>query len=126
MGNALLSFLNNSDVFPENLKNVLVKSVQQANATDGSDLELNRVLKSYDKQQAPVDEVDLSRIEDGRYFKISSGRIFQKLHVQRKRYKCVCVASKRLYLFSPIAGVKSVSDDELNNFIKSINNNKSK
>ena len=122
--NMLMQPYFENDIFPDDLKKVLIRSVQHAKATDGSDVELTRVLKSYNQQQADPNEVELTRIADGSYFKIADGRVFQKLHVQRKRFKCACLASKRLYLFSPIAGVKSVSDEEMKDFLNFIKLNK--
>jgi len=124
--NALMQPYFEKNIFPDDLKPVLIRSVQHAKATDGSDLELTRMLKSYNTQQSDPDEVELTQIADGSYFKIADGRVFQKMHVQRKRYKCTCLASKRLYLFSPIAGVKSVTAIEMEHFIKHINSNKTR
>jgi len=39
-------------------------------------------------------------------FKIKDGRIFRKHERLRKRYKCIEVSSKRVYLFSPVAEVE--------------------
>ncbi|NOU46168.1 MAG: sprT domain-containing protein [Bacteroidales bacterium] len=114
------------EIFPDDLKMVLSRSVQHAKATDGSDVELTRILKSYNTRQTDPNEVELTQIADGSYFRIADGRVFQKLHVQRKRYKCACLASKRLYLFSPIAGVKPVTDEEMKNFLNFIILNKTR
>jgi hypothetical protein len=124
--NLLMQPYFEKEIFPDDLKKVLIRSVQHAKATDGSDVELTRVLKSYNTLQTDPNEVELTQIADGSYFKIADGRVFQKLHVQRKRFKCACLASKRLYLFSPIAGVKSVSAEEMNNFLNFINLNKTR
>jgi hypothetical protein len=41
-------------------------------------------------------------------FKTRDGRVFQKGERLRKRFKCVEVATKRLYLFSPVYEVEIV------------------
>ena len=41
-------------------------------------------------------------------FKLKDGRIFRKEEKLRKRYKCVEVSSRRVYLFSPVAEVEHI------------------
>ena len=41
-------------------------------------------------------------------FKIKDGRVFRKGEQLRKRFKCVEVSTKRVYLFSPVAEVELV------------------
>jgi hypothetical protein len=41
-------------------------------------------------------------------FKTSDGRIFQKGEQLRKRFKCVELKTKKLYLFSPVYEVETV------------------
>jgi len=43
-------------------------------------------------------------------FKLKDGRIFRKEEKLRKRYKCIEVHSKRIYLFSPVAEVELIDD----------------
>ena len=108
-------------IFPDEIRETIAASVIRGHATDGADVALARGLRTFDENKGVTDEVELTKLLDGSYFKIANGRVFQKLHVQRKRYKCVCLSSKRLYLFSPIAGVKPLLDDEINNLMNHIN-----
>lgn len=114
-------------VFPEEMKDILIRSVEKARATDSGDVELSRILKQYDPPQAHDSGlIELAQLADGSYFRIKDGRFFQKLHIRRKRFKCACIASKRLYLFSPVAGVSPASEEEMKLFLNQIRLTKSK
>jgi SprT protein len=43
-------------------------------------------------------------------FKLKDGRIFRKQEQLRKRFKCVEVKSRRVYLFSPVAEVEIIEE----------------
>ncbi len=114
-------------VFPDEMKHILIRSVEKARATDSGDVELSRILKQYDPPQTQDSGfVELAQLADGSYFRIKDGRFFQKLHIRRKRFKCACIASKRLYLFSPVAGVSPASEEEMKIFLNHIRLTKSK
>ncbi len=92
-----------NDIFPDDLKAVLVRYLSNPKAASGSDIELIRCLKKYDTKQQKNPTIE--EIEAGTVFKISNGRSFIKGERLRKRYKCQCLDSRRWYLFSPIAEV---------------------
>jgi len=43
-----------------------------------------------------------------RCFKLKDGRVFRREEKLRKRYKCVEIKTKRVYLFSPVAEVEMI------------------
>jgi len=93
-------------IFPIELNNVLIKSIQNSKASSGSDLELSRILHSYDTTvpQTKVEDLPANAI-----FKTSKGRRFIKGEKQRIRYKCQCLDNNKLYLFHPLTPIIPVS-----------------
>ncbi len=123
----LMQIYFDQNVFPSPLRNVLFRSVQKARATDTGDADLSSELKKFDPiTDSHSSEVELSQLADGSYFIHGRQRVFQKLHLRRKRYKCLCVASKRLYLFSPVATVVPASTEEVDLILKHVTLTKSK
>ncbi|MBU1368318.1 MAG: SprT-like domain-containing protein [Bacteroidetes bacterium] len=92
-----------SQIFPAELSKSLSNYLQNAKAASGSDLELTRKLKQYNKIQKSLPTIE--ELSEGSVFRIASGRSFIKGARLRKRYKCQCVHSKRWYLFNPLAEV---------------------
>ena len=75
-------------------------------ASSSSDADLQRVLKRYDAKQ------DLKLLEDlpmHALFEIN-GRTFKKGKLLRKRFECIELQSKRMYLVSNIAEVKEIME----------------
>lgn len=95
------------DIFPKDLAAALTEYLINPAASSYSDLNLARILRSYDKEQ---EGKFIECIPEGSYFQISTGRVFQKLNKLRKRYKCVEISSKRVYLFHPLAEVQIIQD----------------
>jgi SprT protein len=52
----------------------------------------------------------IEEIPDGSKFIWRDDRIFQKQNKVRKRYKCIELKTKRMYIFSPIAEVVLVEE----------------
>ena len=96
----LLDRFIKQDVFPANVKHALVQSLQNPAASSCADDLLLRVLKTYDKKKDNV--VFVENLLEGQLFKTHDGKIFKKGEKMRKRFKCVEVVTKRLYLFSPV------------------------
>jgi len=96
----LLDRFIKQDVFPANVRHALVQSLKNPAASSCADDVLLRVLKTYDKKKDNV--VFVENLLEGQLFKTHDGKIFKKGEKMRKRFKCVEVATKRLYLFSPV------------------------
>ncbi|HVG12651.1 MAG TPA: hypothetical protein VM843_06575, partial [Flavisolibacter sp.] len=77
-----------------------------ASASSCADDVLLRVLKAYDPKKENLKMVE--ELPALSLFKTRDGRVFQKGERLRKRFKCVEVATKRLYLFSPVYEVEIV------------------
>lgn len=97
------------DVFPADIKAALLRSLHNPAASSCADEVLLRVLRSYDKKKEGI--VLVEAVPEGVLFKTHDGRIFCKGPKMRKRFKCEEVATKRMYLFSPVYEVEIVSSD---------------
>lgn len=98
-GQLLAQFIEH-DVFPADIKQVLLQSLQNPAASSCADEALLRILKKYDERKAGV--LFVEEVQQGSLFRTHDGRVFQKGERIRKRFRCVEVATKRLYLFSPV------------------------
>lgn len=92
--------------FPADIKNSLLMSLNNPAATTCAEPHLTRVLKKYDVKKEGHFFVE--ELPAGSLFKVNSGVIFKKGERIRKRFKCVEVATKKIYLFSPVYEVTLV------------------
>jgi SprT protein len=106
----------NIGIFPAEVENELKLHLYDSNVANGSDLNLKRVLQTYDRKKKTAGTAIENLIEKS-FFKTPDGRVFQKLELRRKRIKCICLNDKRMYLFSPLAIVEQLSSFEPNQFI---------
>lgn len=90
------------DVFPHDLRKVIIGYLQNPSASSCTDLKLSRALKKYDKS---IDVLRLEELPAETVFTIKDGRKFQKGERLRKRYRCVCLDNGNVYLFNPLAEV---------------------
>lgn len=104
-GNLLAQFIEH-DVFPGDIKMVLLQSLHNPAASSCADEALLRTLKHYDEKKGNL--VFVESLPEAALFKTGDGRIFRKGEKMRKRFKCVEVATKRLYLFSAVYEVEQV------------------
>lgn len=98
-GQLLKQFLD-SNLFPTDIRNQLISSINNPAASSCADLGLMRVLRKYD-------EVDdgyclVEEIAEGNCFELEDGRIFRRVKKLRKRIQALEIATGRMYLFSPI------------------------
>lgn len=98
----------NREVFPQEVLHVLRSYLGNPAAASCTDLELHRLLRQYDRHEAP--RPLLEEIPDQSYFEWRDGRVFQKQQKLRKRFRCVELETQRLYLFSPLAEVKVLEE----------------
>jgi hypothetical protein len=105
-GQLLAQFIQQG-VFPHDLKDVLLQSLHNPAASSCADEALLRILKRYDEKKAAT--LFIEDLPAGVLFQTHDGRVFQKGEKLRKRIRCVEVATKRLYLFSPVYEVLPVS-----------------
>ena len=103
----LLSQFIQQGVFPNDLRDVLLQSLHNPAASSCADEALLRILKRYDEKKAAT--LFIEDLPAGVLFQTHDGRVFQKGEKLRKRIRCVEVATKRHYLFSPVYEVLPVS-----------------
>lgn len=92
-----------TNIFPPDLHQVIINYLKNAKASSGSDLELTRQLRTYDKnnhstlilEDLPIDSI----------FRINNGMKFKKGEKLRKRYACICLNNNKKYLINPLADV---------------------
>jgi SprT protein len=82
----------------------LQESIHNLPASSCADDDLMRVLRKYDEN--PQEMVFVEQIAEGNCFALEDGRIFRKGKKLRKRYQCVDINTKQVYLFSPVYEVK--------------------
>jgi SprT protein len=104
-GQLLAQFIQHN-VFPEDIRNVLLQSLHNPAASSCADEALLRILRRYDEKKEA--RLFVEEVPDGTLFQTHDGRIFQKGERVRKRFRCLEVATKRLYLFSPVYEVELV------------------
>ena|SRR5690554_4754159 len=93
------------EVLPNEVRQALEKYMANPAAASCTDLNLFRVLQQYNDPSENSSTTTVESLPDGARFLFQNGRVFQKIHKIRKRYRCVEVASQRIYLFSPVAEV---------------------
>lgn len=94
------------NIFPDDIRTELLLSLDNPAATTCAEDGLLRVLRRYDSkenQNRLVEELSANAL-----FRTSDGRVFRKGEKLRKRFKCVEVSTKRVYLFSPVYEVEEL------------------
>jgi len=92
------------NIFPDDIKIAFKKTIHNLPASSCADEGLTRILKNYDEK--PDGLLFVEQIEEGDFFITDDKRIFRKGKERRKRFECVEVATKKVYLFSPIYEVR--------------------
>lgn len=90
------------EIFPSDLKQAINSYLENPAASSCSDLNLFRALKRYDAASAGVTVENLPMKS---VFRLKDGRVFRKEELIRKRFRCIEISTRRIYLFSPIAEV---------------------
>lgn len=97
-------------VFPEDIHKAISVYLKNPAASSCSDLSLMRTLQRYDHKKEAATTVERLPIET--IFSLKNGRTFQKKELIRKRYRCIEVKTKRIYLFNPLAEVYLLEQPE--------------
>jgi len=94
------------DVFPEDLKKEIYSYLINPSASSCTDVSLFRAIHSYNPPSlGNARAMLMENIPCNATFVIRNGRRFKKLEKVRKRYKCIEIATGRLYLFHPMAEI---------------------
>lgn len=91
------------EIFPSHLLPLLARHFKNPTASSDTDATLSLALKDFDAKN------DLNYIFELPYlalFRIKDGRVFQKGAQRIKRFECIEIASKKIYIFSPNAEVE--------------------
>jgi hypothetical protein len=94
-------------VFPADIEKELLQSLKNPAASSCAEDKLLRALRKYNNQTGG--EFLIEELPAGAVFNIKDGRIFKKGEKLRKRFKCIEVATGKLYLFSPVYEVNLVN-----------------
>ncbi len=105
-GQLLAQFIQHH-VFPADIEAVLLQSLHNPAASSCADEALLRILRSYDQKDGSSQFVE--DLPAGTLFQTGDGRVFRKGEKVRKRFRCEEVATKRMYLFSPVYEVQPVT-----------------
>lgn len=89
-------------IFPSEMEQIISTYLHNPAASSCTDLHLARALKRYD---AHTTALHVEEVPPAAVFSISDGRLFRKEEKVRKRYRCVCLHTGRVYLFNPLAEV---------------------
>ena len=96
----LVTFLDRG-LFPEDVEGALGRHVINPRAASGSDLALSRVLKQYDSSpRTTLEELPAQSV-----FRIHNGKRFRKMEKIRRRYRCLCLDNRRIYMVHPLTSV---------------------
>ncbi|HEV7331604.1 MAG TPA: SprT-like domain-containing protein [Flavisolibacter sp.] len=104
-GKLLAQFIQHN-VFPDDIKTVLLQSLHNPAASSCADEALLRTLRKYDEKEGGG--VFVEDVPAGTWFQTHDGRVFQKGEKMRKRFRCLEVATGRMFLFSPVYEVHPV------------------
>ncbi len=98
-GKILAQFVSKK-VFPPDVETSLLQTLKNPAASSCGDEKLLRVLRNYDVRKEGFYLVE--QLPENTLFKIKPDRIFKKGPKIRTRYKCMEVATGKLYLFSGV------------------------
>jgi SprT protein len=104
-GEILSQFLQ-QQIFPEDIRLALTRSLHNPAASSCADEKLLRILQRYDPPREGI--MLLEQLPEAAIFKIKGGRAFKKGEKIRKRFKCQEIGTGKWYLFSPVYEVKTV------------------
>lgn len=93
-------------VFPPDIEQELLRSARNPAASSCAEESLLRVLRRYDEKKEGLRLVE--ELAPYALFRTGDGRVFRKETLVRKRYRCVEIATGKIYLFSPVYEVEEV------------------
>ena len=104
--NLLLPIIN-SEVFPNDILRTLAKYAKNPKASSDTDLNLSLALNKYNMNQYDY----VFGLSNGSVFKASNDRVYVMIKKLRKRYECMDILTKKLYLFSPNVKIKEIINE---------------
>ena len=104
---SLLLPVINSDVFPNDVLKTLAAYTKNPKASTDTDLNLSLTLNKYNTNQSEY----VSSLSNGTVFQASNDRTYIMIKKLRKRYECMDVLTKKLYLFSPNVSINHIINE---------------
>lgn len=101
--NILAQFLQHK-TFPADIEAELLRALRNPAASTCAEDGLQRVLRKYDSNKSDLRLVE--ELPPGTIFRTTDGRIFRKEEQLRKRFRCIEISTRKVYLFSPVYEVE--------------------
>ena len=101
--NLLLPIIN-PEIIPNDVLKPLAIYAKNPKASSDTDLNLSLALNRYNINQCDY----VINLSNGSVFKASNERVYVMIKKLRKRYECMDVLTKKLYLFSPNVKIKEI------------------
>lgn len=105
-GQLLAQFIQ-LNIFPDDIRKSLQKTLLNPAATANGETALLLVLRKYNKVNE-FGAVVLASLPDGILFTAEKGRVYKKIKLRRKRIECLEVKTGNIYLFSALTEVQVV------------------
>ncbi|HJY21301.1 MAG TPA: SprT-like domain-containing protein [Hanamia sp.] len=102
----ILAVFISKKIFPADIENELLQTLNNPAATSCAETSLLRVLRKYDTHKPGI--FLLEELPDKSFFRVKNGRVFSKENKIRKRFLCKDLTTNKLFLFSPVAEVELV------------------
>ena len=100
----------NTGLLPESVHQAFGNYLRNPSASSTSCIPLAETLRAFDPLR---DSTLVSELPADALFALPDGRVFRRGDKLRKRFRCLCLNNKRLYLFSPLAEIIPVKDQKL-------------
>jgi len=97
-------------LLPESVRLAFGNYLKNPSASSTSCIPLAETLRTFDPTR---DLTLISELPAEALFSLPDGRVFRRGDKLRKRFRCICLNNKRLYLFSPLAEIIPVIDQKL-------------
>lgn len=96
--------------FPRDVEKALISYINNPAASTCTDVALYKALYRYDERKPGYLLVD--DLEQGQWFEIDGGRVFEKMEQLRTRCRCRDLSNGKIYFFQGIVEVKQVRRDK--------------
>ena len=104
--NLLLPIIN-PEIIPNDILRPLAIYAKNPKASSDTDLNLSLALNRYNINQYDY----VFGLSNGSVFKASNDRVYVMIKKLRKRYECMDIITKKLYLFSPNVKIKKIINE---------------
>ena len=104
--NLLLPIIN-PEIIPNDILRPLAIYAKNPKASSDTDLNLGLALNRYNINQCDY----VFSLSNGSVFKASNDRVYVMIKKLRKRYECMDVLTKKLYLFSPNVKINEINNE---------------